>query len=248
MSIFMPPKSQEYSVIDPIQPETRNGILNEGKLNRKLSKNILKLTDNISKEFEISFKKIWLVGSILTKQWNKNSDIDITLITDQTVENDVYRGIIRKNNEKFKFKGHPVNFYIMDKMPNLFKFDAIYDIQNDFWVKKPQDVEQQDIDDLIVECSATEFFQEILEAYADLKNSIESDEDPKYIFRKAIKFTLLVDDLTNQRRSDFDLPAEEGLAAASQRCSNVCYKLLESYGLKDLAVIINDFLDAKIEL
>ena len=49
------------------------------------------------------------------------------------------------------------------------------------------------------------------------------------------------------RREDFKKRDKEGLPSANFRCSNIIFKLLEQYGLNDLAKQISIFLNSRGE-
>ncbi len=248
MSLFMRPKTQEYSIVDPVQPELNDDIIENDVIKSKIKNLILDSVKTIEKHLKLNVQKVWILGSSLTYQHTPESDIDVTLFIDNydseelkdlnKLTNDLF-------NEKIFIKKHPINFHFVTGRYNRFKADAIYDIKLDKWVKKPESIEEDDIENLIESCQSVKEFNEILEEYINLKKLLESytgdQEQLEEIFKQTFKVNNLFEKIRDIRREEFKKRKDPKLPSANFRCSNIIYKLLERYGLEDLAQELTKF-------
>ncbi|RLI47197.1 hypothetical protein DRO61_08180, partial [Candidatus Bathyarchaeota archaeon] len=85
--------------------------------------------------------KVYIVGSITGKRWNELSDIDVTVIGDMT--DDQQQEIVKqlKYHNEIDLEGtqHPVNFYVANKDLAFHRFDSVYDLLHDAWLKESKD-------------------------------------------------------------------------------------------------------------
>lgn len=105
-----------------------------------IKKQILMVIDEISQIIPI--KKYYIVGSILTKLYSENSDIDVNIELFENDVDDVMQSRLliilqRVNGQLAIGTTHPINYYIHLETPNEDRYDAIYDIQSDKWIKEP---------------------------------------------------------------------------------------------------------------
>lgn len=93
----------------------------------------------------------YVVGSILSRQYSKDSDIDVNLQIDKNSIDDVTKeklqNLLRSLNGKLAGDTqHPINYYIdyvdgiMDLDELKHKFDNIYDFKNEKWIKRSPEV------------------------------------------------------------------------------------------------------------
>jgi hypothetical protein len=154
-------------------------------------------------------------------------------------------------NEKIFIKKHPVNFYFDPGRFLKFKSDAIYDLEHDKWIKKPESISEEDVQEIIQGCSTVKEFNEILKEYTDLKQLMESYSGAKNELEDILSQTLHVSSLFNKikdkRREDYKKRGDPDLPSANYRCSNIIYKLLEHYGLGDLVVEVTHFLESRFK-
>jgi hypothetical protein len=112
-------------------------------------------------------------------------------------------------------------------------------------VKKPESIEEDDIENLIESCQSVKEFNEILEEYINLKKLLESytgdQEQLEEIFKQTFKVNNLFEKIRDIRREEFKKRKDPKLPSANFRCSNIIYKLLERYGLEDLAQELTKF-------
>jgi len=132
-----------------------------------------------------------------------------------------------------------------------FKADAIYDLQNEKWIKKSEALSEDDIEDLIRGCSSLEEFNDIFEKYTELRNMLEmfsGDKDElTEIIKQALKVSNLFNKIRDIRREEFNKKPDPNLPSANYRCSNIIFKLLESYGLADIAENISEFVSSRLK-
>jgi predicted nucleotidyltransferase len=125
--------------------------------NPKIKPSVKKLIDEQIKEFEKEYPvlEISLIGSILTKRYRNDADLDINVLFDVPKEkqedervrlSQQYLSAKNPNNIQGKLipgTKHPINFYfITDKKTyddQNKKADAVFDIENNVFIKRPDD-------------------------------------------------------------------------------------------------------------
>jgi len=94
----------------------------------------------------VNILDFYMVGSILTKKYSKACDIDVNVIVDkervdEMMRADLLHWVKKYNGELATGTTHPINYYIsFDDIPDD-KFDAIYDIVNERWIKSDAEVD-----------------------------------------------------------------------------------------------------------
>ena len=255
MSIFMRPKTQEYSVIDPIKPGFDKAIIENDKIRSIVREKILNTISKISSQIGYEVDKVWVLGSTLTAQWVKNSDIDVTIFLKKELDSDQYKELntlaADRFNEKLFVNEHPVNFYFSPPRYLKFKADAIYDLLNEKWIKKSEALSEDDVEEIIKSCSSLKEFNEVFEKYTELKNLLENysgkSEELEEIISKTVSVSILFDKIRDERRKDFNKKPDPDLPSANYRCSNIVYKLLEHYGLGDIVEEVTNFLESRLK-
>lgn len=94
----------------------------------------------------VSVQNATIVGSILTKFYSDNSDIDVNVeVVKEDVDDLTQANLLNLlktlNGSLATGTTHPINFYIHLENPDPDKFDAIYDIKSDKWVKEPTELD-----------------------------------------------------------------------------------------------------------
>ena len=125
--------------------------------NPKIKPSVKKLIDSQLKEFESEYPvlKTSLIGSILTKRYRNDADLDINVLFDVPAEkaeeervrlSKKYLSASNPDNIQGQLipgSQHPINFYfITDKKTyedQNKKADAVFDIENDKFIKRPED-------------------------------------------------------------------------------------------------------------
>ena len=125
--------------------------------NPKIKSSVMAMIDKQVKEFEKEYPviEIGLIGSILTKRYRNDADLDINVLFDvpkEKQEDERLRlskqFLSSKNPENIQGKlipgtKHPVNYYIITDKETYDdqnkKADAVFDIKNNKFVKRPED-------------------------------------------------------------------------------------------------------------
>ena len=94
----------------------------------------------------MGIKRFYIVGSILTKTYTEKSDIDVNIEGYREEIDDVLQAklltLIKLLNGHFATgTTHPINYYILLNDPDEERFDGMYDVSNDHWIKEPQDIQ-----------------------------------------------------------------------------------------------------------
>lgn len=145
--IFNQIEGIDESILDPPQKEKQplwlvdeNDHFNP-EIKKQIYRILRKWRDQINFKFDID--AILLKGSILTPRRTEDSDADITVETSMTKEQrDSIIEIVPRGN-KIIVDGaetqHPLDFYILakDEETPERNLDAIFDVGNDKWIKKP---------------------------------------------------------------------------------------------------------------
>jgi len=124
--------------------------------NPKIKSSVLKLINNQVKDFkEYPVLKIALIGSILTKRYRNDADLDINILFDVPKEKQEdervslsLKYLSAKNPDNIQGKEipgtkHPINFYFITDQETYDdqnkKADAVFDIEKNKFIKRPDD-------------------------------------------------------------------------------------------------------------
>jgi len=93
----------------------------------------------------VAVKDFFIVGSILTKQFSPNSDIDVNVQIDEDT-NDLtmealYQFVRRANGSLAIGTTHPINYFIVQQEYDISKSQGVYDLANEKWIKIPDDID-----------------------------------------------------------------------------------------------------------
>ena len=146
------------SIIDIPRSTYAPGVFdNADTKNPKIKSSVKAMIDKQVKEFEKEYPviEIGFIGSILTKRYRNDADLDINVLFDvpkEKQEDERLRlskqFLSSKNPDNIQGKlipgtKHPVNYYIItDKETyddQIEKADAVFDIKNNKFVKRPED-------------------------------------------------------------------------------------------------------------
>ena len=151
-------KHMGESIIDIPRRTYAPGVFDDANTkNPKIKPSVKKLIDTQLKEFETEYPiiKTGLIGSILTKRYRNDADLDINVLFDVPKEKQEdervrlskkYLSASNPNNiqgKEIPGTKHPINFYfITDKktyQDQEDKADAVFDIENNKFIKRPED-------------------------------------------------------------------------------------------------------------
>ena len=146
------------SIIDIPRSTYAPGVFDDvDSKNPKIKSSVMKMIDKQVEDFEKEYPvlEVTLIGSILTKRYRNDADLDINVLFDvpkEKQEDERLRlskqFLSSKNPENIQGKlipgtKHPVNYYIITDKETYDdqnkKADAVFDIKNNKFVKRPED-------------------------------------------------------------------------------------------------------------
>jgi predicted nucleotidyltransferase len=146
------------SIIDIPRRTYAPGVFDDADTkNPKIKPSVKKLIDTQIKDFEKEYPilKTALIGSILTKRYRNDADLDINVLFDVPKEKQEdervrlsQKYLSAKNPDNIQGKEipgtkHPINFYFITDQKTYDdqnkKADAVFDIENNKFIKRPED-------------------------------------------------------------------------------------------------------------
>ena len=250
------------SIIDIPRRTYAPGVFDdEDTDNPKIKDSVLRMITKQFQEFETEYPilKYSLIGSILTKRYRNDADLDINVLFDvpedeQEERREQYSKLLRDINGKFvPGTAHPVNYYVITDPKvlenNNRKADGIFSIKDNDWIKKP------DEDTFEPEKYEAEFQKKVQELdiiKGELKRDIVDYQELKQLTNNDVlnlqelvnakleeiedsirRLKEIGDKLTNDRRDIFsrEMTPDEIREFGKQNKlpKNVIYKMLEKY-------------------
>ena len=151
-------KTFKESIIDIPRRTYAKGVFDEADTNNpKIKASVKALIDKQIEMFEEEYPvvKIGLIGSILTKRYREDADLDINVLFDVPVEKREeertrlsQKYLSAKNPNSIQGKlipgtKHPINYYFITDMKTYNdqekKADAVFDIEDNKFIKRPED-------------------------------------------------------------------------------------------------------------
>jgi len=183
----------------------------DGKLNRSVRVDLLKITRDFLENLEIegiSIEDIIFTGSLANYNWNEDySDIDLHIVLDfKTIGDDEdlvkkYFDAVRKNwndrHDEIKILGYPVELYVQD-IKEKHTSSGVYSVLNDEWIEKPSKdkIKNDNLDNEKISTKAAELMTDI----EDLETEFESTTDYWDLYIKADE---LFDKIKSIRKDNF---------------------------------------------
>ena len=146
------------AVIDIPRRTYAKGVFDDADTNNpKIKDSVKSLIDKQIEEFETEYPvvKIGLIGSILTKRYREDADLDINVLFDVPKDkrederlrlSQKYLSAKNPNNIQGKLipgTKHPINFYFITDMKTYQdqekKADAVFDIEDNEFIKRPEE-------------------------------------------------------------------------------------------------------------
>jgi len=250
------------SVIDIPRKDYAPGVFDDADSeNPKLKQKVLDMINKQIKEFEklAPVVSTSLIGSILTKRYRNDADLDINVLFDvpedeQEERREQYSSLLKDiNGKNVPGTEHPVNYYVITDPKvlknNNEKADGIFSIKDNKWIKKP------DEDTFEPEKYEADFRKQVQELdiikgelkrdivdYKELKQLTNNDvlnlqalvnEKLEEIEESIRRLKEIGDKLTNDRRDIFsrEMTPDEIREFGKQNKlpKNVIYKMLEKY-------------------
>lgn len=166
----------EENVLDPVQENNCPEIFEKGLMKKKVKGTILdpiyKWLDKYKFPYEDYVKSVSLIGSSAGYQYNKTSDVDVSIETSIPV--DTIKKIWRElpNGNNLPDSKHPVNYYLTSDKKDVEESENAYDIINDVWIKKQ---DRKDIEKSIPFSYIMEVAKGILSGIDDRIQEYETD-------------------------------------------------------------------------
>ena len=237
-------------------------------LNPAIKKQIL--ADITNFEALISIKHVYMVGSILTKTYSANSDIDVNIGIYREDVDDLMQGklslIVKMLNGRMAVGTiHPINYYLLFNEPDPERFDAIYDIANERWIKEPT-LFQLNVEDYLnkfqnivvaIDLAVSKLrrelidFDELIKLEMDEVEGVEKKIDSKLkdITQTAKMLIQIQKSILSLRRKAFLRPLsteqKEKYKSRNLTPENIIYKLLHKYYYWDLVEKLEKILEVK---
>jgi predicted nucleotidyltransferase len=220
------------------------------------------LEDLLHFQRSIPVNKVLIIGSILTRNYSRDSDIDVTVeVNKEDIDQDTgilgieaLTQVLRSLNGKLATgTTHPINYYITTEFKEE-NADAIYDFDSDTWIKEPYDTNLEISDymskfeDLVssVDISTGKLKRDVI----DVQELENLDEDSIIDFhtiltRKLYEINKAVEDLVKfkkeiktKRQDAFSKPMTPkqilSFSSKNRLPANVIYKLFQKYYYFDL--------------
>lgn len=133
---------KQAGMFDPIRSKKPAVLFDGDRLKPSVRKLLIDVIENVTKYPVTKFKKALIIGSMLGYQYNDRSDIDVTLILSEDLDEQVLElKELTKAFNGYKLPGtdHPINIFILRSFRELRpeSLTAGYDVTNDEWVKRP---------------------------------------------------------------------------------------------------------------
>jgi hypothetical protein len=151
-------KHMKESIIDIPRRTYAPGVFDEADTsNPKIKPSVKKLIDDQLKDFEKEYTilKVGLIGSILTKRYRNDADLDINVLFDVPKEKQEeervrlskqFLSVSNPDNiqgKEIPGTKHPINFYFLTSKETYDdqekKADAVFDIENNKFIKRPDE-------------------------------------------------------------------------------------------------------------
>lgn len=266
------------SIIDPMQKTLDRGVfVNPEEDEATLDPMIKAQIRSAIRQFETicPVKTYYLVGSILSKRYNRRSDLDITVEiskddADEETQDALYAMLDKINGQMAGGSTHPINYHFnfVDEDEDLTdNFDSIYDLGSDEWTKHSEDRYidpsefMDEFDERIreIDLNAMEIRRDIVDI--DLLKDYSKDEIEGLVQMVEDKLDDIEDNIEEMvdseeevaelRREGFsDITPEELKELGSKNALpiNIVYKLMERYYYLDLIKKLKSILDEDDEI
>jgi hypothetical protein len=229
------------------------------------------MTDLVEINNIVTILDYFVIGSILTPNYNSTTDLDVTIEVEEeigAVKQETLVELLRKLNGKLAVGTmHPINYYIVKGQFNMDNTEAAYDIADERWLKEPQEhsfnvrkyANKLKAELATVDLATAELRRDLLDL-KELKSLSKDDisgldlEIKKVLSEVESDIQKIVQTYENAkilRKNAFDKamsPSEiRKFGAKNNLPENVLYKLLERYFYKDFARKLKDILSGGVE-
>jgi len=233
-------------------------------INPEVKAEILRGLDHIVGDRPV--EKVYIVGSITGFRYGDDADIDVSVIVEGDEDSHaIMRAKARDINGRFApGTTFPINYFVMPEDATFARFDSVYDMLDEKWLKDPKDfgVDLNSVYDkfkgFIREIDSTK--SEAIRSLVDIEGlfaALDNTKHPQPIFWKLMdrlrSLDASIDDLAGkydkvhqQRISAFrryEAGKEKDLPSPNLLPQNIRYKLLERYHYLDFMKKLYDLVD-----
>jgi len=201
-------------------------------------------------------QKVFIVGSITGYRYGKNADIDVSVLIDATPEElKAYGKRAVEINGRFAPKTtFPINYFVLPETFSMDRFDSVYDLIDDKWLKPPKDygIDLNQVYDVFkdylkeIDNEKSEAIRSLMDIET-LFSSLQRSQDPSLLFWKIVRrikdldqsITTLAEkyDTAHKQRIEafktFEAGNTRGLPSPNLLPENIRYKVLERYHYLD---------------
>lgn len=238
-------KAYNEAIVDKIS-KNLSDIFENGQLKTEVKDNIKKGLTIIKKEFpSIEILEYYLVGAAITYQYKDSSDIDTTVVISKNTSEDDLKKVdkwIEKNlDNKMFFNKRPYQFKVAHTFPKD-NFDAIYDVENDKWVKSIQGEQLTNMKSvfkkkILDKESAenkkyTELENKIQDGLKKLHDRLKNNQVDKNDIDSV--HNIYKNDIKSLRKNAYSAQIQTGVPSRNWMFGNVIYKMFDREGYSDL--------------
>lgn len=227
----------QRSEIEDFKPKTELNpeLWHKGLLDSRVRLRLMDIADDFKDTLDIRWVKpedVVLTGSMANYNWNDFSDIDVHIIMDYSkvykdkkfVKSyfDAKKNLWKEEHPKLKVFGFPVEMYVEDSK-NPSKAGGVYSLNKNEWLKKPKEMDAENVDYDKIERKAVDIMDDVDELIGKLKK----EKDLKKCDVVSGKLDKLFDKLKTERK--------KALSAKERELSpwNLIWKILRAEGYLD---------------
>ena len=215
---------------------------------------------------DTAIESVFIVGSLTGYRYTPDSDLDVSVTLDiDDAELEKFRDLTKKvNGQELAGTKHPVNFYFLNEDVDLSRYDSVYDLAEDKWVKEPSDI-GVDLFDVYDEFKAAlvemdDNKAEALRSITDietLRTAYNNGGDPEILRYKLMRRYKDLDAAVEALVAEYDEAHQDRLRAFKRYTdlaaigvqvmpspnvlpANIRYKMLERYHYLDLLKKLKD--------
>ncbi len=259
------------SIVDPLHSSVSPQIFqNPYSDNPQLKEGVQRLIENDLNRLSavIKIKDVVLVGSILTKRYREDTDLDVHILAEGTAKDDDRLANLAEENSGKLVPGtlHPINYYIITNQKDHERAnslaDGVFDIHSNSFIRKPTD-RPFDISQYFgefkkkiekIDLVTTDLKHDLID-YQQLKNvpkdEIEKlskmiEDHLKEIEKDAIELVDIYNEIKQARKDAFagEVTPEEirKYGEKNRTPGNVIFKLMEKYHYLEFLKRVKDII------
>jgi predicted nucleotidyltransferase len=253
-------KSKKESIIDHEKPTLNPFVWNEDEtIKQEVKTEILTPILKVFKDNDVAYHNIYsinLVGSMASKRYRPDSDLDIHIMLKPTQEwriDNLVDEIEKIQRHNLNGTKHLIEYFI-EPYDSLKEYMFNYDIINDKWISRKEDLyidieyyrelireKIRDFNDLLFELDSDVIDYEDIKYFAD-----EKDPDTRKKLKR--KITEIEDDMLKIRAEYEQIKTDRQTDYSDDDIGNITFKFLQKYNLLKRMRKISKLLDDGFQL